>query len=51
MTLNEWDRSNTRHEPRVLPASYPFTVAQIFNLPSRRFVIGETLLAGQQVAG
>src|SRR5437773_1270693 len=30
----------------VLPASYLFAVAQIFNLPYRRFVIGRTLLAG-----
>ena len=30
----------------VLPASYLFAVAQIFNLPYRRFVIGRTMLAG-----
>ena len=29
----------------VLPASYLFAVAQIFNLPYRRFEIGRTLLA------
>src|SRR5436309_16117990 len=28
------------------PSSYLFTVAQIVNLPYRRFVIGRTLLAG-----
>ena len=28
------------------PSSYLFSVAQIFNLPYRRFVIGRTLLAG-----
>jgi len=33
--------------PPKLAAGCVFTVAQIFNLPHRRFVIGRTLLAGE----
>src|SRR6185503_10047139 len=39
------DRRRSRAQPSAL--RYAFSVAQIFNLPYRRFVIGRTLLAGR----